>query len=270
MASFDQDTPEDSFEIEFSQLPGTFQRFAPRVWSARAPDTMTTVSERRRRYSRVAVLVAVLSLVIVNTFSMSGIFSAGLLFGSGSVADEGLTAHASGYSWFALRRRPLHLPTVAPGMPCPVTPLTTFHNQLQAVVGIGDSSIFVATQNMDANGVQRPVRSDFFHLAKAYRGEIVIWYLRLPQVESVLIRGAQLDGPHVLLFDGGIEQPNFDRNYLGGRTLPQLMLSSTTNRGSPVATWTTVTRVSSSGCYAYQVDTPTTSMVLVFEAIVEP
>lgn len=270
MASLERDELEDSFEIEISQIAGASSYPPIRLWRARMLDVRASVAERRRRYTRVATLVAVLSLILINVLNLTELFPAGLPFVSTSLSGNALTARASGYSWFALRSRPLKIPRLAQGLPCPVTPLTQLRLQLGTVMGIGNSAVFVTTQNMDADGVQRPVRSRFFHLADTYRGEVVTWYVRFPDVEPVLIRGAQLDGNDILLFDGGIGQSNFDRNLLGGRTMPQLLISSTPEHGTPVASWTSVTRIRSSGCYAYQVDTPTKTIVLVFKAVVEP
>ncbi|MGE5334668.1 MAG: hypothetical protein ACM3N4_08210 [Nitrososphaerota archaeon] len=270
MATFDQNELEDSFEIEFSQLPGAARHPVIPFWRAHRLDAASSTSERLRRSTRVAAFLAVVALIFINSLNLSGIFPTDLSLSSSSFPGNDLTAHAAGYSWFSLRQRPLHVPTLMQGEACPVTPLSQVVIQQRHVTGIGNGSIFVTTQNMDANGVQHPVRSDFFRLANTYRGELVTWYLRLPHPESVLIRGAQLDGPHVLLFDGGIEQPNFNRNLMGGRTLPQLLISNTPTYGSPVASWTTVTRIASSGCYAYQIDTPTSTLILVFKAVVEP
>jgi hypothetical protein len=265
MASADQQEPEDSFELEFSQLPGT--AFHPAsLWRARQPSAVATLSQRRRRYSRVAVLVAVSCIVLINSLNLTGFFPDGLPFVSDSLTGHRLTAKASGYTWLALRERPLHLPVVAKGAACPVTPVSQMLVQLRSVKGIGNSTVFVATQNMDANGVLEAVRSGFFHYGSTYQGVLVTWYLRLPGIQPVFIRGAQLDGAKILRFDGGIEQPNFANNLLGGNTLPQLLLTSTPDHGTPVAAWTSITRIPVSGCYAYQVDTPNSSTVLVFKA----
>lgn len=270
MASFDQNELEDSFEIEFSQLPDAARHPVMPFWRAHRLEAASSASERLRRSTRVAAFLAIVTLIFINSLNLSGIFPPDLSLATSSFSGDSLTAHASSYSWFALRQRPLHLPTLATGEACPVTPLSQAVINQRHVTGIGNGTIFVTTQNMDADGVQRPVRSDFFRLANTYRGELVTWYLRLPQPESVLIRGAQLDGPHVLLFDGGIEQPNFNRNFMGGRTLPQLLISNNPTQGSPVASWTTATRIASSGCYAYQIDTSSSTLMLVFKAVVEP
>jgi hypothetical protein len=260
---------EDSFEIEFSQLPGASRRLAPPFWRARQPDVVSTSGERRRRNSRVATLMAIACLVFINSFNLTAILPADLPLVSTSLSG-GLTAHAAGYSWFKLRQRPLRLPTVASGAPCPVTPLSQLRILPRTVTGIGDSSIFVATLYADANGVQHPERSNFFRGRTTWRGEIVTWYLNLPAIQPVLIRGAQLDGPGILRFDGGIEQPNFTNNIMGGSMLSELLISNTPDYGSPIASWASITRIEHSGCYAYQVDTPSKSVVLVFRAEVEP
>lgn len=278
MPSFDRDAwnhqddgndAENSFEIEFSLLPGARYHSALALWRARQPTQRATTGERRRRYSRLAALVAVCSLILINTLNLSGLFPPDLPLVSSSLSGSGLTVHAAGYSWVALRQRPLHLPALTTGGACPVTPVSQMVFATRTVSGIGNGTVFVASRTMDAHGVQHADRSDFFHFAAEFRGELVTWYVRLPDVEPVMIRGAQLDGAHILRFDGGIEQPNFSSNLMGGSTLPQLLIASSPDHGSPVAAWSSITRIPASGCYAYQVDTPTSSFVLVFKAVVE-
>ena len=201
---------------------------------------------------------------------MASRLSRGFSLTSSPLSGPGLTAHTTGTGWFALGKQPLHLPTLLSQASCPVTPTTTLTVGARTIRGIGDSSIFASTQNVDANGVQYPQRSTFFRGRTTWQGELVTWYLNLPTVEPIYIRGAQLDGPNILLFDGGIQQPNFANNLMNGSMLPQLLISNTSDRGSPVASWLTITRISHSGCYAYQVDTPTRSMVLVFKAVLQP
>jgi hypothetical protein len=276
MASFDRDDLEtltasgesgddDSFEIEFGQLPDTFRLPSLHFWRGQAFDAAPPSGQRRRRYSRVAALVAVLCLVLINTLNLTGILPAGLPLIS---SDNHTTAQAAGTSWFELRERPLHLPTLRPGASCPATPVTKMHIQLQTVTGIGDATIFVSSSNMDKDGVLHPQQGDFTHLASVYRGVLATWYIRLSEVEPVLIRGEQLDGPGIVRFDGGIEQPKFTDNLLNGRTLPELLIASNPSHNAPVTSWTTITRIADSGCYAYQIDTPARSMVLVFRAVV--
>lgn len=274
MASFDQEEldslaesgeHENSFEIEFGQISSAFRHPALRLWRGRAFDAARPIGLRRRRYSRVATLVAVLCLVLINSFNLTGILPAGLPFVS---SDSHTTAQAAGTSWFELRARPLHLPTLKPGAACPVTTSTRLVIQLQTVTGMGNPTIFVSSSNVDKNGVQHPQAGDFTHLASTYRGVLATWYIRFPDVEPVLVRGAQLDGPGIVRFDGGIEQPKFADNLLNGRTLPELLIASNPSHDAPVTSWTTITRIARSGCYAYQIDTPGSSVVLVFRAVV--
>lgn len=273
MGADEQEALEDSFELEVSQLPGTSpgpaMPWMPQ-WHARQPDVIFTAGERLRRYSRSAALVAIVCLILANSLNLTQLFSTDLSLTSAPISAPRLTAHTTGTGWFALGKQPLHLPTLLSQSSCPVTPMTTLTVGSRTVRGIGDSSIFASTPNADANGVQHPQRSNFFRGRTTWQGEIVTWYLNLPTVEPVYIRGAQLDGPNILLFDGGIQQPNFANNLMNGSMLPQLLISNTSNRGSPVSLWLTITRISHSGCYAYQVDTPTTSMVLVFKAVIQP
>lgn len=273
MGANEQDALEDSFELEVSQLPGSSP--GPTMpwmpsWRARQPDAVSTAGERLRRYSRSAALVAIACLILINSVNLAQLFSADLSLTSAQLSGPQLTAHTTGVGWFALGKQPLHLPTLLSQNSCPVTPVTTLTVGTRAIRGIGDSSIFASTQNVDASGVQHPQRSSFFRGRTTWQGELVTWYLNLPTVEPIYIRGAQLDGPNMLLFDGGIQQPNFANNLMNGSMLPQLLISNTSNRGSSVSSWLTITRISHSGCYAYQVDTPTTSLVLVFKAVIQP
>ena len=275
MASFDEDGVEtlaardengesdESFEIEFGQIAGASRYPSLHFWRGRAFDAARPSGLGRRRYSRMAALVAIICLVLINSLNLSAILPANLPLIS---SDNHTTAHAAGTSWFELRERPLHLPTVKPGAACPVTPVTKLVIQLQTVTGMGDATIFVSSSNVDKEGVQHPQPGDFAHLASTYRGLLATWYIRLPEVEPVLIRGAQLDGPDVVRFDGGIEQPKFTDNLLNGRTLTELLIASNPSHDAPVTSWTTVTRIAASGCYAYQIDTPARSAVLVFRA----
>jgi hypothetical protein len=254
---------ENSFEIEFGQLPGDFRQPAIRLWRGHAFDAVRPSRLRRRRYSLLAALIAVLCLVLINSLNLTGILPAGLPLVS---SDNHTSAQAAGASWFDLRARPLHLPALKPGDPCPVTPVTKVVIQLQTVTGMGDATIFVSSSNVDKSDVQHPQPGDFTHLASTYRGVLATWYIQLPEVEPVLVRGAQLDGPGIIRFDGGIEQPKFSDSLLNGRTLPELLIASNPSKDAPVTTWTTVTRIANSGCYAYQIDTPASSVVLVFRA----
>lgn len=258
-----------AFELEVSRLPGVVPFEIMALWNAQPPNRGATSTERRHRSVRAAVLVAICALVLVNTLTISGMLPPDLPLLPASLSASSLTAHAAAYNWMTLRKRPLRLPTLAKGAACPVSPQSELIIQSQVVKGIGDATIFVSSRNADARGVQQAVRSRFFHFAAEFRGVLVTWYLQLPDAQPVYIRGAQLNGPHVLRFDGGIEQPNFGRNLLGGATLPQLLIDSAPDHGTPVAAWTAITRIPASGCYAYQVDTPTRSVVLVFAAVVE-
>lgn len=273
MGANEPEALEDSFELEVTQLPGASSDPAiPWLpsWRARQPDVVSTAGERLRRYSRSAALMAIACLILINSLNLAQLFSADLSLTSSPLSGPRLTAHTTGIGWFALGKQPLHLPTLLSQASCPVTPTTTMTVGAHTIRGVGDSSIFASTQNVDANGVQHPQRSNFFRGRTTWQGELVTWYLNLPTVEPIYIRGAQLDGRNILLFDGGIQQPNFANNLMNGSMLPQLLISNTSTRGSSVASWLTITRISHSGCYAYQVDTPTRSMVLVFKAVVQP
>ena len=93
---------ENSFEIEFGQLPSAFRKPAIRLWRGHAFDAARPSGLRRRRYSLLAALVAVLCLVLINSFNLTDMLPAGLPLVS---SDNHTTAQAAGTSWFDLRAR---------------------------------------------------------------------------------------------------------------------------------------------------------------------
>jgi hypothetical protein len=85
----------------------------------------------------------------------------------------------------------------------------------------------------------------------------VLWVIAPDYEGPVLIRGHQLDGPHELRFDGGVDDVTLH---------PELRLIAGPENGAHWSTWPTNTRIEAPGCYAYQVDGPTFSYSIVFLA----
>ena len=162
-------------------------------------------------------------------------------------------AAAPSWSWKALHR-PLRVPRIDAGSPCPVTARLQDFGRWGMGVGFGPGP--AAPLGMNENG--RPVLRFLDPIPKAslfygseWNGNKVLWAVK-PGGAPVLVRGRQLDGGNILRFDRGLVPPRELRIRPGGAPI--------TNRPS-------FTRVRAPGCYGYQVDGLTFSYVIVFEAI---
>ena len=88
-------------------------------------------------------------------------------------------------------------------------------------------------------------------------GDKMLWIVAPRYRGPILIRGRQLDGPHLVRFDDGSRPPAEFRMPAGG-------VGSTGGfRSLPL-----YTRLRAPGCYAWQVDGTTFSRVIVFRAVV--
>jgi hypothetical protein len=160
-------------------------------------------------------------------------------------------------------RRPLRLPKVAHGGRCPVTTVVS-----QPTPGLGP---------MLGTGPARPVgRADgvLSYVApprpgdpnyalngfagSKWGGQKVLWAVAPEVTTEVLVRGRQLDGSGGVRFGPAIDPD------------PELLLPAPSPSDSRVAggwrDFPGYTRLQHPGCYAYQVDTPSTSNVIVFHA----
>jgi len=152
----------------------------------------------------------------------------------------------------AALRRPLVLPTLAPGSTCPVT---RKRHRPDPTLGIVQGTGPVGPMGLSTKGVlsyvapgPRTVWAD-----RAWGGQKVVWAVDGAISGDVLVRGGQLDGRHELRF----EDP----------ATPELLLRP--NVPSTPGGWRAYpgyTRLRAPGCYAYQVDTASGTSVFVFRA----
>jgi hypothetical protein len=162
-----------------------------------------------------------------------------------------LPVAASGSDPWAKLRRPLHIPHLAPGAPCPVTPAksTKFgmaqgRGPVWPVLGFPRVSFYY------------PVPPQAAYYPSDWSGNKILWIARRYR-GRVLIRGAQLDGPNSLRF-GLAHMPATEMRLLSvGGSSP----GGWQNRPS-------TTRLRAPGCYAWQVDGTTFSRIIVFKAVV--
>ena len=183
-----------------------------------------------------------------------------------AAATRGLRPHRAVRGWrigskrrptWASLRRPLHLPPLAAGAPCPVSP------QREVVLGAGDSwplpgpgpayPVLGPGTVLSFFWPVTPEQGGFY--GSGWSGNKVMWIVAARYRGRVLVRGRQLDGPHLVRFGGG-------RPPAG-----ELRISTaSTGAANGVRRIPSFTRVEAAGCYTYQIDGTTFSRTIVFEA----
>lgn len=160
---------------------------------------------------------------------------------------------AVGDDWAPLRT-PLRLPTVASGAKCPVSRvdsriqwdrIRTFGS------GIGPGPAYPGLGNH--GGLLFADRSQY---GGPWFAEKVFWYVRPSYRGPVLIRGARLDGPESIGFNGR-RQPDPELRIEPGQTV-HWRGQPPGSRGVPSAV-----RVRAPGCYGFQIDGTSFSRVVV-------
>jgi hypothetical protein len=158
------------------------------------------------------------------------------------------------YDWAALHR-PLRVPRIAAGTPCPAS---SQRRKVHPAVSVNIAHAFGPGPAYPAVGVSsgRAVvvmvwpPTEAPHLGWA--GTKILWTVPL-YTGAVLVRGRQLDGPNQVGFDLG---PGWTH-----RVLPEIRLIGPDEGLHPAETF-----VPTPGCYAYHVDTLRSSYLIVFEA----
>jgi hypothetical protein len=162
----------------------------------------------------------------------------------------------------ALRKRPLRLPSLAAGDPCPVSQPTQLNpppppgHELGLGRALGraplfpDASFFVSGSRLQVRA--DPTRPGWYS-AKAP------WASRTSYLGWALIRIARLDGPG---------QAQIDLHFADGTT--QTGDALPVNVQADWQFWPGGTNVTSDGCYAYQVDGSNVTELIVFKTEIVP
>ena len=148
--------------------------------------------------------------------------------------------------------RPLRIPTIAPGAPCPASSSRSTLRHGITFPAFGPGPAFPTLEKRSGRAAVGMVWEPTNETRPGWAGTKVLW--AVPRYDgAVLIRGRQLDGPNRVGFDLG---PSWTRTVLR-----ELRLVGPTYDLRPAATF-----VQAPGCYAYQVDTLRSSYRIVFEA----
>jgi hypothetical protein len=156
--------------------------------------------------------------------------------------------------------RPLHLPELAPGAPCPVSkPAGGSFARYGIGRGIGPGPAYPIGPALIRFPYPPSPASVYGH---EWGGTKVLWFVAPRYRGPVLIRGRKLDAPVEVRFDRGTLPPaelRIARGARGGEP-PGFELIGQRYRPSS-------TRLRESGCYAYQIDGTSFSRVIVFRAV---
>ena len=184
--------------------------------------------------------------------------AAALVVALGGAASAARKPH---WTWRSLHR-PLHVPRVATGAPCPVSPTTSVDLGVEGVRrlrGRGPAYPTLTGSEQTLEFVYPPSAQSQF-AGSSWSGNKVLWWVSGRYHGPVLIRGRQLDGPNLLRFDDGRVPPAETRIRPGPGYGP-----SNGARDHP-----SYTRVRAPGCYGYQIDGIGFSRVIVFRAVRTP
>jgi hypothetical protein len=165
----------------------------------------------------------------------------------------------SAAAWRELHR-PLDLPELAPGEPCPVSPIDESVDWESTGIfggsGTGPGPVYPGLGSSEGTLTLTP--EDF---RRGWYGEKVFWYVAPSYPGRALIRGERIDGPTRLKFSGSF-LPRIPREMRlapgGGTTWSGRPPGS---RGFPSGVY-----MRGPGCYAVQIDGTRFSRTVVFSA----
>jgi hypothetical protein len=172
-----------------------------------------------------------------------------------SVGGAASAAVARQPTWRSLHR-PLHIPHIAPGSPCPTSKpdprgdLSRFAGFVGTAWGRGPAYPAGLGNDKPVLVYAYPPNPQSGFAGSEWSGQKVNWIVNPSFHGRILIRGRQLDGPNELRFNNGLVPPR--EMHLIGR--------------GPRTSTPSYTRVRVEGCYGYQLDGKSFSRVIVFEA----
>jgi hypothetical protein len=174
------------------------------------------------------------------------------------------TPTAPTITWDELVQRPLHIPAISAGATCP----RDHGHFIDAAFapGVGSGPVYAVGFLGQTDGILPYAPPQNYHSA-TWGGEKTLWAIAPSYRGAVIVRGRQLDGPHEIRFDNGLDEHGV---YWEATLQPFLRLMGgekyATPGGNPWANYATNTRLEAPGCYAFQVDGASFSYLIVFEA----
>lgn len=172
-----------------------------------------------------------------------------------------LATPASQAQWDTLASRPLQLPTLQPGDTCPTVPGQNLNNGMG--LAQGHNPVFVAGMGPDDVLPYLPPSAPGFQ-SNVWGGNKVVWGIGPNYLGPLLVRGARVDGPGTVGFNGGLDDQAYP-DYATAPVLQYLRLYP----DDPNSTWNFsvgYTRLQAPGCYALQVDGLSFTEIIVFAA----
>jgi hypothetical protein len=155
------------------------------------------------------------------------------------VTSETATTLAQG--WPILEQRPLNLPVLAAGSSCPSALPTQVNPSLGPA--LGSAPVYsVGGEDWHSNVIPFASPSSFGGGGSGWGGQRVLWYIAPSYSGPVLVRGRQLDGPHEMRFNGGVDQGGAP-DLVSAPFLTELHLLGGSEYGGSAANWFGYTRI---------------------------
>jgi hypothetical protein len=195
-----------------------------------------------------------------------GLYSASVVVPAGGVSGIQIGVHGTTDIYAALLNnpfglnRPLHLPALARGAKCPVTtsdPAIPFASLYRVGNGLGAGPVFPILGSGSTLHFGPPINFQ----SSRWGGQKVLWFVLPSYTGPVLIRGGRLDRPGRIGFDRG-NVPSLELRLDPSTVIPGGGPVPDNARYRP-----SYTRLTSPGCYAYQVDGTSFSKTIVFRAV---
>ena len=147
--------------------------------------------------------------------------------------------------WNTLEQRPVRIPTPTKGNPCPlskeVLPYSGFAPGKAPISIRGTNDLFDTGDPTPGDIMQK----------EGWKVQKEVWFIHPPYQGPILVRGHQLYGPHILLFNGGYAQTG---DLMTAPTFPELLLLGNTQYDYPPNGWGSYSYARVPGCYVYQLD----------------
>jgi len=195
----------------------------------------------------IRVLAGLSSIMLVACSRVPAMISSppGTIPGTSAVQTSRPPTSTSSDKWTPLLR-PLHVPGLAAGARCPITPE---YGQVSPDFGPATGRGPIYAVGIGGDGVIRGFSPS---------GQAKILWISRPEYQgAVLIRGERIDSNGRLFFQEGTEDS----------PKGELRLQDAVNVAQGWRNWPSYTIISTSGCYAYQIDGDNFSEVIVFQAI---